>query len=202
MCKLSHASLLILIKLYLTHNDEQILHLHFLQFNCKQLRYKLHLNWYYILFIFCHTVHNWQAIASDLLWFENQWIITVMIILHNTISMLWIHITVFNCFVDVHHLFTIEKIVKKYSLNVTSLHISMQHVNSLAAVINIQNENIIMRDADYSAAIIYFENLMKHLNVRKTISMMKTALLDNCFKEWCKKIKNMILAQKCLELLR
>ena len=40
-----------------------------------------------------------------------------------------------------------------------------------------------MRDADYSAAIIYFKNFMKHLNVKEIISMMKAALFDNCFKK-------------------
>ena len=40
-----------------------------------------------------------------------------------------------------------------------------------------------MKDADYSAAIIYFENLMKHLNAEEIINMMKTVLLDNCFKK-------------------
>ena len=40
-----------------------------------------------------------------------------------------------------------------------------------------------MKDVNYSAAIIYFENLMKHLNTEETVSMMKTALLDNCFKK-------------------
>ena len=126
----------------------------------------------------------------------------MIISVHNTVSMLQIHTAVFSCFVNIHHFFTVEKIVRKYSLNVTSLHILMQHVNSLAVMTNIQNENITMKDADYSAAIIYFENLMKHLNVREIISMAKTALLDNCFKEWHKKIKNMISAQKCLKLLK
>ena len=63
------------------------------------------------------------------------------------------------------------------------LHISVQHANSLAVITSIQNENIIMKNVNYSAVIIYFENLMKHLNAEETISIMKTALLDNCFKE-------------------
>ena len=70
--KLSHALSPTLIEPCLTQNGKRILRLHSLQFNRKWLRYKLHPNWYCILFIFCHTVHNWQAIASDLLWFENQ----------------------------------------------------------------------------------------------------------------------------------
>ena len=59
-----------------------------------------------------------------------------------------------------------------------------------------------MKNVDYLAAIIYFKNLMKHLNVEKIINMMKTVLLDSCFKKWHKKIKNMISVQKCLRLLR
>ena len=125
-----------------------------------------------------------------------------MIILHDTVSMLQIHIAAFSCFVNVHHFFTVKKIIRKYSLNVTSLHILTQHVNNLAVITSIQNENITMRDTDYSAAIIYFENLMKHLNARETISMTEVTLFNNCFKKWHEKIKNMILAQKCLELLR
>ena len=39
-----------------------------------------------------------------------------------------------------------------------------------------------MKNADYSAAIIYFKNLIKHLNVKKIINITETALLDNCFK--------------------
>ena len=57
--------------------------------------------------------------------------------MYNVISMLQIYITVFNCFINVHHFFTIEKIIKKYDLNTTLLHILMQHVNNLIAVINI-----------------------------------------------------------------
>ena len=106
-----------------------------------------------------------------------------MIILHNVISMLQIHITAFSCFINTHHLLTIKKIIRKYNLNTALLHISAQCVNSLTAMTSIQNENITMRDVDYSAAIIYFENLMKHLNVRGTISMTEAALLDSCFEE-------------------
>ena len=117
-----------------------------------------------------------------------------MIILHNIVSTLQIHITAFNCFVDIHHFLIIEKIIRKYDLNTTLLHILMQCVNSLAVVTSIQNENITMKDVNYSAAIIYFENLMKHLNAEEIISMTKTALLDNCFKKWHEKIENMISA--------
>ena len=40
-----------------------------------------------------------------------------------------------------------------------------------------------MKNADYSAAIIYFKNLMKHLNVEEIINMMKTTLFNNCFEK-------------------
>ena len=59
-----------------------------------------------------------------------------------------------------------------------------------------------MKNVDYSAAIIYFKNLIKYLNVKETISITEIILLDNYFEKWCKKIKNMILVQKCLKLLK
>ena len=40
-----------------------------------------------------------------------------------------------------------------------------------------------MKNVDYSAAIIYFKNLMKHLNAEKIINIIKITLLDNCFKK-------------------
>ena len=40
-----------------------------------------------------------------------------------------------------------------------------------------------MKNADYLTAIIYFKNLMKHLNIKETINMIKTTLFDNCFKK-------------------
>ena len=46
-----------------------------------------------------------------------------------------------------------------------------------------------MKNVNYSAAIIYFKNLMKHLNAEKIINMIKTILLDNCFKNDVKKLK-------------
>ena len=59
-----------------------------------------------------------------------------------------------------------------------------------------------MKNVDYSAVIIYFKNLIKHLNAEETINIIKITLLNNCFKKWCKKIENMISTQKCLKLLR
>ena len=125
-----------------------------------------------------------------------------MIILHDAVSTLQIHAAAFSCFVDAHHLPTVEKIVRKYGLDAAPLHTLAQCANSLAAVASIQNENTTMRGVDYPAAIIYFENLMKHLNAGGTISMAEAALLDSCFEEWREKIEDMISAQKCLGLLR
>ena len=61
----------------------------------------------------------------------------IIIILHDIILMLQIHAAVFNCFINVHHLFIIKKIIKKYNLNMTLLHILIQHVNNLTVMINI-----------------------------------------------------------------
>ena len=76
-------------------------------------------------------------------------------------------------------------IFKKYNLKMT-LHISMQHVNSLAVMIVIQRKHNIMKNERYSvtaydAAIVYFKTLMKHLNVKKEVDVAKTMLLDNYF---------------------
>ena len=69
-----------------------------------------------------------------------------------------------------------------------TFYILTQHVNSLAAVIAIQRKHDIIRDERYSmtaydAAIVYFKILIKHLNVKEKISIIKTALLDNYFNE-------------------
>ena len=40
-----------------------------------------------------------------------------------------------------------------------------------------------MKNVNYSAAIIYFKNLMKHLNVKKIINMIKMTLFNNCFEK-------------------
>ena len=59
-----------------------------------------------------------------------------MIILQNTVLMLWIYTTLFNYFINIYYIFTIKKYIRKYDLNVT-FYILMQCVNSLAAIINI-----------------------------------------------------------------
>ena len=40
-----------------------------------------------------------------------------------------------------------------------------------------------MKDVNYLIVIIYFKNLIKHLNVREIINIIKMTLLDNCFKK-------------------
>ena len=40
-----------------------------------------------------------------------------------------------------------------------------------------------MKNVNYSAAIIYFDNLIKHLNAEETINIMKTTLFNNYFKK-------------------
>ena len=71
---------------------------------------------------------------------------------------------------------------KRYDLN-TILHILTQHVNSLIVIIIIQKKHNSLRCAVYTAVIIYFEKLMKHLNAEEMINEMKMTLFDNCFNE-------------------
>ena len=78
-------------------------------------------------------------------------------------------------------------ILKRYSLKITS-HISMQYVNSLAAVTAIQRKHNIMRNERYSVTaynvtIIYFKVLMKHLNAEEKIDVIKAMLFNNYFNE-------------------
>ena len=40
-----------------------------------------------------------------------------------------------------------------------------------------------MKNVDYSATIIYFKNLIKHLNIKKIINIIKAVLFNNCFKK-------------------
>ena len=61
----------------------------------------------------------------------------MIIFVHNTVSMLQIHIIMFSCFINIHHFLTIKKIIKKYNLNITLSHISVQCVNSLIVMISI-----------------------------------------------------------------
>ena len=78
-------------------------------------------------------------------------------------------------------------IFKKYNLKMT-FHTLIQHINSLIAITAIQRKHNIMRDerylmTTYDAVIVYFETLMKHLNVKKKINVVKTVLLNNYFDE-------------------
>ena len=78
-------------------------------------------------------------------------------------------------------------VLKKYSLK-TTFHILMQCVNSLAAVTVIQRKHDIMKDERYSmtaydAVIVYFETLIKHLNVEEKIDITEVMLFDSYFNE-------------------
>ena len=69
-----------------------------------------------------------------------------------------------------------------------TLHISVQHVNSLAAVTAIQRKHDIMRNerysvAAYDVAIVYFKVLTKHLNAEEKIDVAKIMLLNSYFDE-------------------
>ena len=50
--------------------------------------------------------------------------------------------------------------------------------------------------------IVYFKKMIKHLNVEEIIVKLKMILFDNCFNEWCKNIKNMLLIVKNVSLLK
>ena len=78
-------------------------------------------------------------------------------------------------------------VFKKYNLKITS-HILIQCVNNLTAMIVIQRKHDIMKNEKYSvtaynATIIYFKTLMKHLNVREKISIVKMMLFNSYFNE-------------------
>ena len=40
-----------------------------------------------------------------------------------------------------------------------------------------------MKNVNYLIIIIYFKDLMKYLNTEEIINMIKTILLNNCFKK-------------------
>ena len=56
-------------------------------------------------------------------------------------------------------------------------------------IINIYNKNITIKNVNYLAIIIYFKNLIKYLNAKEIINIIKITLLDNCFKNNMKKLK-------------
>ena len=72
--------------------------------------------------------------------------------------------------------------LRKYNLNMI-LHILTQCVNSLTVIIIIQKKHNSLKCAVYTAVIVYFKKLMKHLNAEKIISEMKMTLFNNCFNE-------------------
>ena len=119
--------------------------------------------------------------------------------MQDAIFTLQINVSSFKNYVDINSIL-MSAVLKRYSLK-TTLHISTQHVNSLAAVTVIQRKHDIMKDERYSVTtydviIVYFKTLMKHLNVKKKVSVAKAALFDSYFNEWCENIENMLFIQK------
>ena len=60
----------------------------------------------------------------------------------------------------------------------------------------------LLRCAVYTMIIVYFEKLIKHLNIEEIINMIKMTLFNNCFNKWCKKIEIMLLIVKTMNLLK
>ena len=58
---------------------------------------------------------------------------------------------------------------KKYSLNMT-LHILIQHINNLIMIIIIKKKHNSLKYAVYTAVIVYFKKLIKHLNAEEMIN--------------------------------
>ena len=123
----------------------------------------------------------------------------MIIFMQNVIFMLQINISLFKSYVDINSI-SVNAVFKKYNLKMT-FHTLIQHANSLTAMIAIQRKHDIIKDEKYlmtayDAAIVYFKTLMKHLNAEKKVNIIKTALFDSYFNEWCENIKNMLFIQK------
>ena len=109
-----------------------------------------------------------------------------MTILQDIISALQVNTSSFKSYVNINSI-SVSTVLKRYNLK-TTLHTSVQHVNSLTAVTAIQRKHDIMRNEKYSmtaydAAIVYFETLMKHLNAEEKINITEMMLLDSYFNE-------------------
>ena len=59
----------------------------------------------------------------------------------------------------------------------------MQYVNNLTMITIIQKTHKLLSYIVYIIMIIYFNMLIKHLNVKEVISVIKTMLFNNCFNE-------------------
>ena len=64
-------------------------------------------------------------------------------------------------------------------------------MNNLMMITRILKQDVTQL-INYSLIIVCFKRLAKHLNAEDTIDDMKMKLLDNCFNEWHKAIKNVI----------
>ena len=76
----------------------------------------------------------------------------------------------------------VNNFLRKYSLNMT-LHILMQHVNSLIIMIIIYKAYNLLSHVIYTTMIIYFKKLIKYFNAEEIISTIKITLFNNCFHE-------------------
>ena len=118
--------------------------------------------------------------------------------MQDIIFMLQINVSLFKSYVNIN-LISVSAVFKKYNLKMT-FHISAQHVNSLIMMTAIQRKHDIMRDEKYlmtayNAAIVYFKTLIKHLNIRKKISIAEAALFNSYFNEWYEDIENILCVQ-------
>ena len=81
------------------------------------------------------------------------------------------------------HITYIISVLIYYEL-ISLSHITMKHIKSLTIIINILKQNILViinLCKDYNTAIIYFKRLIKHLNAKDIINVIKMKLLNNCF---------------------
>ena len=60
----------------------------------------------------------------------------------------------------------------------------------------------LLKYAVYITMILYFKKLIKHLNIKEMINIIKTALFNNCFNKWYKKIEIMLSIVKIMSLLK
>ena len=113
----------------------------------------------------------------------------VIIILQDIISIIQCYIEEFEDFTSffIMHIFTAGSVLNHYEL-ILLPHIAAQYMNNLAAVAQILKQDTIMtedsfKSIKYDTATVYFERLIKHLNIRGTTSTAEMKLLDSCFDE-------------------
>ena len=83
------------------------------------------------------------------------------------------------------HTIYIASVLIYYKL-ISLSHTVIKHIKNLTMIINILKQNILMiinLHKNYNIAIIYFKKLIKHLNARDIINMIKMKLFNNYFNE-------------------